>query len=208
MVDVEAARAGDPVALEALLRERRAEVVRYAMRLCVSPADAEDATQEALIALSRYIRSLREVAALSRWLFVAVRTHCTRLARRSLRHVLTLDDGAPIALEGPNPEDQLVDRQLRYRLSLILAELDPGSRDVLIRRDVLHETAPEVAAALGLSIPAVKSRLHRARAEVKQRLIAGLRQRVDFPNPSGAGAAPVEHEQEHPELHAVRSSAE
>jgi DNA-directed RNA polymerase specialized sigma24 family protein len=46
------------------------------MRLCISPADAEDATQEALLALARYVGSLREVAALSRWLFLAVRQTC------------------------------------------------------------------------------------------------------------------------------------
>ena len=45
---LEAARAGDPAALEELMRERRAQVVRYAMRLCISPADAEDARREAL----------------------------------------------------------------------------------------------------------------------------------------------------------------
>src|SRR4051794_38241666 len=66
---IEAARAGDAAALEALMQEHRAEVVRYAVRLCLSPEDAEDAAQEALIALSRYIGALREVAALSSWLF-------------------------------------------------------------------------------------------------------------------------------------------
>src|SRR6185369_14493084 len=128
--------------------ERRTEVIRYAMRLCISPQDAEDATQEALLAMSRYIRSLREAAALSRWLFTAVRTHCTRLARRSLRHALALDDGTPVAIEGPSPEDQLVDRQLRHRLSLIMSELDPLLRDALLRRDVLGEGTSEAAAAL------------------------------------------------------------
>jgi RNA polymerase sigma factor (sigma-70 family) len=172
---VEAARAGDAAALEELMRVRRAEVVRYAMRLCVSPEDAEDATQETLLALSRYIGALREVAALSSWLFVAVRTHCLRLARRSLRHALSLDDGAPLELEGPSPEEQLVDRQLRHKISLIISELDAPSRDVLIRRDVLGESAAEAAAALGLSVDALKSRLHRARAEVKHRLLASLR---------------------------------
>lgn len=171
--NVEAAREGDPEALEALLRERRTEVVRYAMRLCISPADAEDATQEALLALSQYIRSLREVAALSRWLFMAVRTHCTRLARRSLRYALSLDDTPP-TLEGPSAEDQLVDHQLRHRLARIVSELDPMFRDVLLRRDVLGEPAGEAAEALGLSIEALKSRLHRARAEVKRRLLASL----------------------------------
>lgn len=170
----EAARAGDPAALEALLRERRTEVVRYAMRLCVSPADAEDATQEALLALAKYVGALREVAALSGWLFTAVRTHCTRLARRSLRHALELDDGAPIALEGPTPEEQLVDTQLRHRLSVVVSQLDPLLRDALLRRDVLGESGEEAAAALGISLEAMKSRLHRARAEAKRELLASI----------------------------------
>jgi RNA polymerase sigma factor (sigma-70 family) len=168
------ARHGDPIALETLLRERRSQVVRYAMRLCISPADAEDATQETLIALSRYVGALREVAALSTWLFMAVRTHCTRLARRSLRHALAIDDGEPLALEGPSPEDQLVDRQLRRRLALVLADLDPDLREVLVRRDVLGEPAREAALALGISVDALKSRLHRARTEVKRRLLTSI----------------------------------
>lgn len=172
---IEAARAGDPIALEALMRERRAEVVRYAMRLCISPADAEDATQEALLALSRYIGALREVAALSTWLFTAVRTHCTRLARRAVKHALTLDDGAPLAVEGPSPEEQLVDRQLRHRLAAVLADLDPLLRDVIVRRDILDESAETAAAALGISVVALKSRLHRARQEAKTRLLASIR---------------------------------
>ena len=173
--NIEAARAGDPIALEALMRERRAEVVRYAMRLCISPADAEDATQEALLALSRYIGALREVAALSTWLFTAVRTHCTRLARRAVRYALTLDDGAPLAVEGPSPEEQLVDRQLRHRLAIVLADLDPLMRDVIVRRDILDESADTAAAALGISVVALKSRLHRARQEAKTRLLASIR---------------------------------
>src|ERR1700742_3323707 len=111
------------------------------MRLCVSPADVEDATQEALLALAQYIGALREVAALSSWLFTAVRTHCTRLARRSLRHALDLDEGQPLMIEGPSPEEQLVDRQLRQRLAAVLSDLEPALREVIIRRDVLGESA-------------------------------------------------------------------
>lgn len=173
-VDVEGARAGDPAAIEALLRARRTEVVRYAMRLCVSPADAEDATQEALLALARYVAQLREVAALSRWLFLAVRTHCIRLARRSLRHMASLDDGAPVELEGPSPEDQLVDRQLRHRLARVVSELPPDLREVLLRRDVEGESTVDTARALGLTVEGMKSRLHRARAEVKRLLLAEI----------------------------------
>jgi RNA polymerase sigma factor (sigma-70 family) len=171
---IEAARAGDPAALDALMREHRAQVIRYAMRLCISPADAEDATQEALIALSRYVGALREVAALSRWLFTAVRTHCTRLARRSLRHVF-VDDETPLTLAGPTPEEQLVDRRLRERLAAILADLDPEQREVIIRRDVLGESAKTTADALGITVEAMKSRLHRARRTARDRLLASIR---------------------------------
>jgi RNA polymerase sigma-70 factor (ECF subfamily) len=173
----EAARDGDAAALEALMREHRTEVVRYAMRLCISPEDAEDATQEALLALSRYVRSLRAAAALSSWLFLAVRTHCIRLARRALRHALSFDEDTPLAIEGPTPEEQLVDRQLRHRVSKIVSDLDPGLREVIVRRDILEESAQEAAEAMGLSVQAVKSRLHRARGEVKERLLASIRTR-------------------------------
>jgi RNA polymerase sigma factor (sigma-70 family) len=145
------------------------------MRLCISPVDAEDATQEALLALARYVGALREVAALSGWLFAAVRTHCTRLARRSLRHALSLDDGAPLTIEGPSAEDQLVDRQLRSRLANILSELDPLLREALVRRDIEGESTEIAAEAMGITEAALKSRLHRARAEVKARMLAGLR---------------------------------
>ena len=174
-VAFDAARAGDPAALEALMRAHHAQVIRYAMRLCIAPADAEDAAQEALLSLSRYVGALREVAALSSWLFAAVRTHCTRLARRSLRYALSADrEHETLAIEGPSPEEQLADRQLRHRLAAVLSELEPELREVLVRRDVLGESTASVAAALGLTVPALKSRLHRARQETKRRLLASL----------------------------------
>ena len=173
-LSLDAAAAGDAQAIEVLLREQRAHVVRYAMRLCLSPEDAQDATQEVLLALARYVSALRHVAALSTWLFLAVRTHCTRLARRSLRYVLVADEGA-LTLEGESPEEQLVDRQLRHLLSAVLSDVDPAYREVILRRDVLGESAAEAASALGISVGALKSRLHRARSEVRLRLLASLR---------------------------------
>lgn len=170
------ARAGDPGALEALMRARRSEVVRYAMRLCVSPEDAEDATQEALLALSKSIGALREVAALSGWLFKAVRTHCFRLARRSLRHAIAHEPGETIALEGPSPEDQLVDNRLRHELAKVLAALGDDAREVIVRRDLLGESAEEAAKALGITEKALKSRLFRARREAKAMLLRSLGQ--------------------------------
>jgi RNA polymerase sigma factor (sigma-70 family) len=163
----------DAEAIEALLEERRPQVIRYAMRLCISPEDAQDATQEALLALSKHISALRELAALSRWLFLAVRTHCTRLARRSLKYVLT-EDGPPLALEGDTPEEQLVDRQLRHRLAGIVSEMPPDLRDALVECDFRGASPREASESLGISESALKSRLHRARAEAKKRLLASI----------------------------------
>jgi RNA polymerase sigma factor (sigma-70 family) len=166
-----AAREGDAIALDQLMRERRTQVIRYAMRLCISPEDAEDAAQEALFALSKHIAGLRDVAALSSWLFSAVRTHCTRLARRSLKHALADDTDSFAAPDELTVEDELVDRQLRRRLAMIVGALAPELRDAIVRRDILDEPAIEAAAALGITVPALKSRLHRARALAKEALL-------------------------------------
>ena len=68
-------------------------------------------------------------------------------------------------------------RRLRLARLLPAAALEPGHREVLIRRDVEGQPAAEVAAAMELSIEAVKSRLHRARRDVRDRLLARLRER-------------------------------
>ena len=128
------------------------------------------------------------MAALSSWLFAAVRTHCTRLARRSLRHVLREDGGEPLAIEGTTPEEQLVDRRLREQLALVLAAMDAPLREALLRRDVLGQSAREAADALGITVEALKSRLHRARQEARRRLLAAIERPGRFLEPSAGGS--------------------
>jgi RNA polymerase sigma-70 factor (ECF subfamily) len=59
---------------------------------------------------------------------------------------------------------------------VVLGELEPSLRDALVRRDILGETAQEAANALGISVEALKSRLHRARRDAKRRLLASIRE--------------------------------
>ena len=68
------------------------------------------------------------------------------------------------------PDDVAAGRQLAAALDHAIAALEPAAREVLVLRDVEGLTAPEVAEVLGVSVAAVKSRLHRARAEVRARL--------------------------------------
>ncbi len=172
---IDAAQAGDAGAIEALMRAHRARVFRYAMRLCISPEDAEDAAQETLLAMARYLGAFRGAASLSTWLFTVVRNHCVRLARRSVRESLRLDAGGDPADPAAPADDALADEQLRLLLAEVVSTLDPAQREVLLRRDVLGQPASQVAAELGLGVAAVKSRLHRARAEVRERLLSAMR---------------------------------
>src|SRR3954463_5389914 len=76
---LEAAQAGDQVALEALLAQHRKTVFRYGLRYCGSTEDTEDAVQETLWAASRAIGNFRRAAAVTTWLFTIVRNKCHRL---------------------------------------------------------------------------------------------------------------------------------
>ena len=157
------ARAGDLDALEGLLRHCQPDLRRYARRHCHSD-DIDEAVQDALWILSRRLTALRAVAALSSWLFQVVKRACLRMRTRAVEHV-ELDDSEP---ELQRDESKAV--ELRIDLAKLLAELPPHYRDVLILIDLQGHSGEEAAAQLAISIEATKSRLHRARMLVRERL--------------------------------------
>ena len=163
---VDAARSGDEQAIARLLSDCQPDLKRFARRSCSNSEDAEDAVQAALWQLYRKIGALRTAATFATWLFRIVERECFRLFRgRTLAEPLDTPEAA--ALHAPQmPID------LRLDLSRAIAALPRPYREVLILRDVDELTAPEVAARLGLTLEAVKSRLHRARAMMRERLLA------------------------------------
>ena len=165
---LDAAQRGDRFALEALLTRHRATVFRYGLRYCRSTEDAEDAVQETLWAAARAIGSFRRAAAITTWLFTIVRNRCHRLLGRHDHADADLADLLP-QLPDPRPsaEEEATTRQVQQILAAALARLDPNHREVLLLRDVQGLTAPEAAEQLGLSVQALKSRLHRARAQLR-----------------------------------------
>lgn len=165
---VEAARAGDHGAIVRLLAVCQPDLKRFARRTCATTEDAEDAVQIALWQLYREIGALRAVAALATWLFRVVERECFRLFRGRGR-VESLDDLGDAHLQAAAPR---IPQDLQIDLARAIERLAPPYREVLILRDVHELTAPEVAAQLTLSIEAVKSRLHRARAMVREQLLA------------------------------------
>ncbi|QNA87975.1 RNA polymerase sigma factor [Massilia sp. Dwa41.01b] len=163
---VEAACSGDAAAIEKLLALSQPDLRRFARRSCATSEDADDAVQVALWNLQRNIGAIRVIAALAGWMFNIIERECYRLLRiRGKTEELT--ESMCNSLEQPVSNDAL-----RRDLACAMAALPPAYREVLILRDVDELTAPEVAETLRISVPAVKSRLHRARAMMRERLLA------------------------------------
>ena len=162
---IEAACSGNRLAVEQLLAACQPDLKRFARRTCSTSEDAEDAVQVALWQLHRKIGALKMVEAFATWLFRIVERECYRLfRRRAPDSVQGADDALPELLAPAVPVD------LRIDLTAAIAALSPPYRTVLILRDIDELTAPETASQLGISTDAVKSRLHRARAMVRERM--------------------------------------
>jgi len=160
----EAARLGDPEAIASLLATAQPDIRRYARATCRSSADAEDATQEALWILFRHVGTIRSLLALSAWLFSVVRRECLRLARKAgLAPVVGESEAEAALLARPEPD-------LRLDVAAAFEALPLQYRDVALMRDVKEMTIDEIAVALGASRQAVKARLHRARALMREYL--------------------------------------
>lgn len=190
---LDAARAGDAEALETLLERQEPRLYRFARRLCRSPADAEDVLQESLLAAARGLAGFRGASSLSTWLYTIARSQCIKKHRRRksapMEFSLEAEEAASARERpdpAPDPEAALQTRRLEAALERAIARLDRPYREVLILRDVEGLTAPEVATVTGLSVAAVKSRLHRARARVREELAPLLAPRGE---PAAAGTS-------------------
>lgn len=162
---VAAAADGDVESITALVTGSHPHVRRFAHSLCATPEDAEDAAQEALIVLYRKIGTLRASTALAAWMFRIIRHECLRRARLMRR----AHDPAPDRCV-PSAEDDVMQRLEVERVAAAIGALPLDQRQVLIMRDLQGHSGRMVADALGLSLAAMKSRLHRARAAMRENL--------------------------------------
>ncbi|HEY2552261.1 MAG TPA: RNA polymerase sigma factor [Streptosporangiaceae bacterium] len=154
---VAAAQQGDALALDQLLDE----VAPYVRRLCarIAPAAADDAAQEALLAVFRGLPSLRAPEAIMTWVrSVTVRT-AMRLARPPDPEVCA---GGPLADPCASSFEGLVD------IEDAVARLPLPQRAVVVLRTWEGLSEQETAATLGIAAGTVKSRLHRARAALRE----------------------------------------
>jgi RNA polymerase sigma factor (sigma-70 family) len=153
------------VALTRLLGVCQADAHRYARRHC-HVSNVEDAVQEALLILSRKLGNLKVAVAFSSWLFTVIKRECRRLERALSDHAPVDDDVAERQLASRT------DEALRIDLVRALESLPPHYLDVVLLRDFEELTIAEIAHRLGERPGAIKSRLHRARALVREYLLS------------------------------------
>lgn len=169
------AQAGDPEAADQLLRRHGPGILRICRKLSDDPAQVEDLFQETMMEVVRLLPTFRGESSLLTWAFMIARTRRSRRLRRRRIHTEWLDDAADgPALDG-DPSSELEASELRGALEHAIASLSELDRDVLLARDLHGYSAPEVAEITGLSVPAVKTRLHRARVAVRAELTRHLR---------------------------------
>ncbi len=164
-------REGDTKAMEELLAKVAPAVARFGRRMCKNSADAEDVLQDTLLNIATHLGEFEGRSSLNSWVFALTRSACTR-HRRGLKNKphVNEDDIAEPASHEASPEDRAADHELADALTRALDALSEEHREVVLLRDVEGLTAPDAASALGISVEALKSRLHRARAALKAEL--------------------------------------
>ncbi|HYR71729.1 MAG TPA: sigma-70 family RNA polymerase sigma factor [Candidatus Acidoferrum sp.] len=165
-------RAGDAPAFEELVMTYQHRVFGVALRMLGNRAEAEDVAQEAFVRAHRALGAFRGDAKLSTWLYAITSRLCLnrlasgerRMARQGEHALLRLSDA------GPRPDAALERRELETALGRAIAELPEDRRIVVVLRDIEGLSYEEIAQVLELELGTVRSRLHRARSELKEKL--------------------------------------
>jgi RNA polymerase sigma-70 factor (ECF subfamily) len=160
---VSRAQSGRLDAFEELVRRHRLATYRVALRMLGDESDAEDATQDAFVQAWRNLGGFRADAAFSTWMYRVVTNRCLNMLR-ARRRTEPLPDDREAPASRP---DRIAEARWQVEdLKLAILRLTPEQRAPLVLRELQGCTYEEIAEALDISIPAVKSRLHRARLEL------------------------------------------
>ncbi len=182
---IERAQRGEAAALAELLESVAPAIHRFGRSMCRNESDADDVLQDTLLAVATHLGEFEGRSSLSSWVFSLTRSACARRRRGQKNQPHAGEEAlSEHADEAPTPEAAVADRELAGALSRALDALADDHREVLLLRDVEGLTAPEAAASLGISVDALKSRLHRARAALRDALRPILE-----PAPAGAASS-------------------
>ena len=183
---VELAQGGDTRAFDELVLRYRDRVFRLCSRILRHDDDAAEAVQDAFLSAFRGLPRFKSESTFSTWLYrIATNASLMKLRRRREGNVSLEQsqqpegEGEPLAIPdwSTQPLDEVLDSELREVLGREIESLPANEREVFVLRDVMGESNGDVANELGLSVAAVKSRLHRARLHLRDRLNRHFRDR-------------------------------
>lgn len=188
---IEGLRRGDEAAFETLVRDYGPRLLSVAKRVLRKDSDAQDAVQEAFVAVFRNVDRFDGRSRLHTWLHrITVNAALMKLRKLKRLDERSVDELMPSFTLmghrrgggpgwGENPQDAAEQLENRELVHEAIAQLPETHRDVLILRDIQEASTDEAASALGVSPGAVKTRLHRARLALRELLDPHLRQEGD-----------------------------
>ena len=190
---------GDPPALNEAAFDQfvdhfRRKIFHYSWLMCGSREDAEEVAQETLLNVFQNFDQLREPERVRPWVFRIAKNACLMMRRKSIfapDRELPLDDEnrhLDVVDRSAAPEDHAQQAEMNALLARAIRDLPPAYRSVVLLRDIEELSTEETAHILDLSEDAVKTRLHRARAALRQKLDQFLSippPFEDLPQPAG-----------------------
>jgi RNA polymerase sigma-70 factor (ECF subfamily) len=176
---VELAKTGDGEAFSELVVRHESKVYGLCLKMLGNPEDAEDCLQEVFIKAFEALPDFRQEARFSTWLYRIAYNACLMRIRKRKLDTVPLDKPIQIGEEKmqrevadwtTDPRADVMNEELNEVLLKHINELQPENRIVFVLRDIHGLSTDDTANVLGLSVPAVKSRLHRARLFLRERL--------------------------------------
>ena len=186
---VQAAKGGDLEAFSQLVNRYDRNVFRIAQHITHNEEDAQDVVQDAFLKAYQNLGQFQGNSKFYTWLVrIAVNEALMKLRKRRTDRTVSLDEDVEtedgtmpreVADWSPNPEQLYGQGELGDILKKTIQGLPPGFRTVFVLRDVEGLSTEETAEMLGLSVPAVKSRLLRARLQLRERLAKYFKSKKD-----------------------------
>lgn len=166
------AKQGDADAFSHLVTAYETSVYRLALRMCGNPHDAEEAAQEAFLSAWKALPSFRGDSKFSSWLYQLTTNACLDLLRREKRHRGTVPlEEQPELVDDRSPHQAAEDAELRDALQQALGALSAEHRQIFLLRQMRQLSYDEIGKLLGLESGTVKSRLSRAKKQLRQILL-------------------------------------
>jgi RNA polymerase sigma-70 factor (ECF subfamily) len=174
---VRLAQAGDRKALSELVKSNEQTVYNFAFKICRDKEKAENTMQETFLSMIKNLSQFSGESKLSTWLYRIVANHCMMAARSQKKYTFveietedSMFDEKYLSDSTRLPDISIENNELRILLDNAISKLAPEYRLVFLLRDVEEQSTEETANITGLSVAAVKSRLHRARAFLRNEL--------------------------------------